>query len=325
MKTSRFFVYYLVSNHVQVLASSTIHRLEFRGGDIFIDDALTEKTQCNLENEGEAVKSQSNLEIQADIAEIVDIENDGTKENFKIIEIVKNKHDVPKGPVESSPRDDKFDMLHKPIRVQHILGSSGQEHGVNSSDKKQYSTNLKEGSVVHEGNKNVAFVSTSKAGRKSQILDHKISQNLYKRFTDATGSLQNFANSQKPAVLHFAKELQERYGQSASTLSRMKTDSLKQLKQLKAINLATVQHIVDDVAIRIKHLTSCSTVGVMNIIMNYGLGRESTLLLSNLSCSLMGASIGFLSFLYFVSVGYGLAIGTTAVALIIWGFVSLDF
>jgi hypothetical protein len=176
MKTSRFFVYYLVSNHVQVLASSTIHRLEFRGGDIFIDDALTEKTQCNLENEGEAVKSQSSLEIQTDITEIVDIENHGTKENFKIIEIVKNKHDVPKGSAESSPGDDKFDMLHKPIRVKHILGSSGQEHGVNSSDKKQYSTNLKEGSVVHEGNKNVAFVSTSKAGRKSQILDHKISK-----------------------------------------------------------------------------------------------------------------------------------------------------
>jgi hypothetical protein len=128
--------------------------------------------------------------------------------------------------------------------------------------------------------------------------------------------LQNLAKSQKPTVLHFAKELQERYGQSASTLSKMKSVSLKKVNQLKAVNVANIQQIVDDVAIRVKYLSSRSSLGIMNIMMNYRLGRESTLLLWNLSFSLLGSSIGFVSFLYFVSVGYSLAIGTVAIVLL---------
>lgn len=318
MKLTGFAVYYLIENHLQKIASCPVHNLSVRGGDIFVDDALVEKTQCNSEHEDKAVTRRS-ADIVTSIDNVVDVKKQVPAKNIKIIEIVdvngvKSSNiindSITKGPL-GSQRDDKLNTHHKPIAIEDIKGSIGH----------QYGDNLDVNSGIHEDKKNVAFVTKSKSGRKSQILDNKISQNLHKRLSEATVSLQNLAKSQKPLVVHFAKELQERYGQSASSLSRIKSASLNKMSQLKTVDISTMQQIVDNMAVRVKQMSSYSSMSAMNI-MNYSLGRESTLLLENISFSLLGASIGFLSFLYFVSVGYGLAIGSVAVALILRGIYS---
>ena len=185
--------------------------------------------------------------------------------------------------------------------------SSGKDQ--NSKQKSEEATRSSEG---------VAFVTKAEKSEMERI-DRKINNGLRDRFADASISLQRLLESQKPIALNFAKEVKGRYGDTASKLKTMKSTTFQRLQHL---NKSSVNAIIMTRAFDAKHRIKNVSGLAIRSALEYKMSEEMIVILCTFACSLVGTSLGFLSFLYFVSVGYGASVAMIACTLLVVGNVS---
>ncbi len=142
------------------------------------------------------------------------------------------------------------------------------------------------------------------------------SDNLRAKFADASISLQRLMELQnvKPIAATFAMEMKGRYGDTTTRVYEFQADTIRRLR---------------DWVRRIKSGDHHFFPAMINSSGNWMRGSSSTCMNKDIAVvagvfllSLLGSSLGFCSFLYFVSVGYGASIGIIAAAVMFRSNVS---
>ena len=199
------------------------------------------------------------------------------------------------------------------------------------------------------GTRNSLYTKGNEEKQTQKRFDVEINKNLKERFSDATISLQKLMELQnlkpmamnfskelmelkkekiKPMAMNFSKELKTKCGETASKLYQLKLASIVQLHSLhqkvkekyhieiKAIKMdySSIKK-AEQVIITAKNWMKDGALGVLG-------SEASYILLASLVLSSVGSSLGFVSFLYFVSVGYGASIGIIAASALIFSNVS---
>jgi len=274
--------------------SNTI--LKLRGGEAFLDEV---ETQCGTADH----KEPDNL--MAD-------------NNPNVIEI---------NPSFLDEKKSQDETVNKATSQDHSLQSSKTVESTQSSEPKvvavldQNQSNENHHQKVDETARSpdgVAFV--PKADKTDmEPIDRKINNGLRDRFSDASISLQRLLESQKPIALNFAKEVKGRYGETALKINDMKSATFQRLQGFDA---TSVRASITNNAFHAKDRISDASLSAIRSALEYKINEEMKVLLCVFACSLLGASLGFHTFLYFVSVGYGASVAVIACALLVIGNVS---
>jgi len=156
-----------------------------------------------------------------------------------------------------------------------------------------------------------------KAKESFKRTSNEITASLREKFADASRLLE--LPKIKPVATNFANEMRERYGETTSKLQNLRSASVQSARN-------TFQRLkVRDTAIpKESFFQLLSTTGkilkdkILGLGVTKGLNGDVSILVAPFILSLVGSSLGFYSFLYFVSVGFSAAIGIiAAVALIV--------
>lgn len=186
-----------------------------------------------------------------------------------------------------------------------------------------YGVEQEKAAVMKKDNESVAFIPKSPSDQNAIVepINRKIDNGLRRRFSDASLSLQKILEAQKPVALNFANEVRDRYGTTASKLGRMgqKISGMK-TRDVSSMKAALAHHLV----VARSKMSDCS-VSAIHSIVAFKFREESKMLLCMYLFAAIGSSMGFISFLYFVSVGYGASIFLMSLALLIRSSVSCRY
>lgn len=276
--------------------SNTSTILKLRGGEAFLDEV---ETQCGTADHKEPDSNKNLAEPN-------------------VIEI---------NPSFLDEKKSQDETVNKATSQDHSLKSSKTVESTQSSEPKvvaafdQNKINENHHQKAEETARSpdgVAFV--PKVDKTDmEPIDRKINNGLRDRFSDASISLQRLLEFQNPIALNFAKEVKGRYGETASKINAMKSVTFQRLQGFDATSVrASITHN----AFHAKDRISDASLLAIRSAIEYRISEEMKLLLCVFACSLLGASLGFHSFLYFVSVGYGASIAVIACALLVVGNVS---
>ncbi len=144
------------------------------------------------------------------------------------------------------------------------------------------------------------------------------SDNLRAKFADASISLQRLMELQnvKPIAVNFAMEIKGRYGETTSRLHAFQAGTIQRLRDgVHRMKSGDNQFFTDAITLSGNWMKDNSS-----ICMN----RDIAVVVGVFLLSLLGSSVGFSSFLYFVSVGYGASIGIIAAVVMLRSNVSPD-
>ena len=276
--------------------SNTSTILKLRGGEVLLDEV---ETQSGTTDHKES-DSYKNL-AQPNVIEI----------NPSFLDEQKSQDEI----------------VNKATSQDHSLKSSKTAESIQSSKPKvvatldQNKSNENHHQKVEEtarSSDGVAFV--PKADKADiEPIDRRINNGLRDRFSDASISLQRLLESQKPIALNFAKEVKGRYGETALKINDMKSATFQRLQGFDA---TSVRASITNNAFHAKDRISDASLSAIRSALEYKINEEMKVLLCVFACSLLGASLGFHTFLYFVSVGYGASVAVIACALLVVGNVS---
>jgi|AntRauTorckE5430_2_1112549.scaffolds.fasta_scaffold00259_3 hypothetical protein len=280
------------------------HVLQLRGGGAFDDDIDTqESTLGHKERDGRNQrinKSPKVIEINPSFL-------DEKKTQDEAVKTAAGRDNSSTRTTANSERK-QIRELRTGSAVDRDQSNSENHHRIHHQ-KPEESTRSPEG---------VAFVPKAEKSEMEPI-DRKINNGLRDRFADASISLQRLLESQKPIALNFAKEVKGRYGETASKINAMKFITLQHLQALDKSSVhASIMTRAFDAKHRIRNVSGLA----IHSALEFRISEEMLVILCTFACSLVGTSLGFLSFLYFVSVGYGASIAMIACSLLVVGNVS---
>ena len=183
----------------------------------------------------------------------------------------------------------------------------------------------------------------------STKIKNEINTNLKERFSDASLSLQRLLELGKvqPFAHNFSNEIKTRYGETISQIYKWRSISLlrmellrKKIKQqcdahLHLPNYDAIQKKIKEqydahLHLHLNYAAISQSMGNAKKIMKEGtrnIGAVSfdstaSILLATFILSSLGSSLGFISFLYFVSVGFGASISIISFSTLIFGNVG---
>jgi hypothetical protein len=158
---------------------------------------------------------------------------------------------------------------------------------------------------------------------QSSRLSNEINKNLRDRFADASLSLQRLVELQKfkPVAMNFSNEIKARYGETVSKLYKLKLASIVKTQRIQEkIKQQCDAHLnYDTISQSMGTAKNWMKEGTIGAVSNDATGY---ILLATYMLSSLGSSLGFVSFLYFVSVGFGASIGIIAASALILSNVS---
>lgn len=187
----------------------------------------------------------------------------------------------------------------------------------------------------------VAFVATKES--QSNRIRNEINKNLKERFEDASISLQRLVELQKfkPMAMNFSNEIKLRYEELQKytygfkpMADQFRTRTTSKLHRLKLASMLKFRIIHEKLRqqcdAHLNYDLISQSVGSAKSWMKDGpikavVGSDATtgyILMATFLLSSLGSSLGFLSFLYFVSVGFGTSIGIIASSALILSNVS---
>ena len=277
--------------------------LKLRGGEAFLDDV---ETQCGTADhkEPDSYKNLAEKDLMAD-------------NNPNVIEINPSFLDE-KNSQDETVKATSQDQSLKSSKTVESTQSSGPKVVAALDQNKKYQKHHQRVEETARSPDGVAFV--PKADKSDmEPIDRKINNGLRDRFSDASISLQRLLESQKPIAVNFANEVKGRYGETASKINAMKSVTFQ---RLQGFDTTSVRTSITHNAFHAKNRMSDASLVAIRSALEYKISEEVKVLLCMFACSLLGASLGFHTFLYFVSVGYGASIAVIACALLVVGNVS---
>lgn len=181
--------------------------------------------------------------------------------------------------------------------------------------------------VMKKDNESVAFIPKSPSDQNAIVepINKKIDNGLRRRFADASLSLQKILEAQKPVALNFANEVRDRYGTTASKLGRVRSNTFQKISSMKTRDISSMKAaLAHHLVVARSKMSDCSASAIHSIVA-FKFREETKMLLCMYLFAAVGSSMGFISFLYFVSVGYGASIFLMSVALLIRSNVSRTY
>jgi hypothetical protein len=184
----------------------------------------------------------------------------------------------------------------------------------------------------------------------STKINNEINTNLKERFSDASLSLQRLLELGKvqPFALNFSNEIKTRYGETISQIYKWRSISMLRMELLRKkikqqcdahlhlpLNYDAIQKKIKEqydahLHLHLNYDAISQSMGNAKKIMKEGtrnIGAVSfdstaSILLATFILSSLGSSLGFISFLYFVSVGFGASISIISSSALIFGNVG---